>query len=177
MDTHPNLNRSNKFKFVIPRLPILAQMAQSIDIDNITVAEVMLPTPELDLRVPGEKMVYANVDVSFLVDENYDVYAECLNYMNSYVGPYMEFLYREETVTDITVLVMDNNNEKVVRKFVFENAWITILSNLSFDTASSDPQIATATFVFSSFKVLPHEADTTNFANHPYTTEHYMRDT
>ncbi|MBR9682143.1 MAG: hypothetical protein GOV02_00530 [Candidatus Aenigmarchaeota archaeon] len=163
-----NFARNNKFRYQIVALPILTAMTQSIDIEAITLAEVQAYNPVLDLKIHGEKMVYSNLDVSFLIDENYDVFTEIYNFTNVAVGPYSVENTRNENYTDIVIDVYDNNSSNIVRKFIFEDCWINTIGNLSFDSTAADTPLSTATFVYQSFRIEPYKTDTTGFTNHNY---------
>lgn len=172
-----NLARNNKFAYDIVKLPILTAMTQSIDIEAIQLNETLINTPEMDLKFHSEKMTYANLDISFLIDENYDVFTEMYNFANASVGPYSVESSRNENFTDIVIFVYDNNSSKVVRKFIFEDCWITTIGNLSFDTAAAEVPISNATFVYQSFRIEPHTTDTTGFTNYDHSAiEQYPKD-
>lgn len=168
-----NLSRSNKFTVVIDKLPILTSLIQSVNVGNMSIGQVMLYSPELDIKRQGEKMTFNELDVVFLVDENFDVYTEIYNFMHKATGPYSTEAYREEYLTDIHVLVRDNAHAKTVRTFKFEDCFPMILSDVSFDYNVSEHRTSTATFSFDSFNIESHTIDTTGFHNWPYETESF----
>ncbi len=173
-----NLARSNKFTYNIAELPILNALTQSIDMDPIQFNEVQVFNPVLDLKVHGEKIEYSSLDVSFVVDENFDVYAELYNFVNVATGPYSIPEYRKENYTDIVISIWDNGFSKIVRKFIFEDCFITSIGNISFDSIGSDSIISNATFSYQSLKIDPFTTDTTGFVK-PGThskTENYPPD-
>lgn len=172
-----NLARNNKFTYNIVKLPILTALTQSIDVEALTLGETAVNSPEMDLKFHGEKMVYAALDVSFLVDENYDVYTEIYNFANASVGPYSEEMYRNENWTDIVISVWDNNSSKIVRKFIFEDCFVNIIGNLSLDSGDSDTPVGNCTFQYQSFRIEPHTTDSTGFTNNDYSQiEKYPKD-
>lgn len=171
-----NLARSNKFRYNIVKMPILTAMTQSIDLEAIMINEVLVHNPILDLKYHGEKVTYSNLDISFLVDENFDVFAEMYNFVNAAAGPYSLPQTRNENFTDIVVDVYDNNSSNIVRTFIFENCFLNVVGNLSFDSSGADQMLSNATFVYHSFRMEPHEADTTGFTNHQYEEGKYPPD-
>lgn len=172
-----NLARSNKFQYQIVKMPILTAMTQSIDLEATILNEVQAFNPILDLKLHGEKVVYANLDISFLIDENYDVFAEMYNFANVAAGPYSIESEREENYTDIIVSVYDNNFTNIVRKFIFEDCWLNTIGNLSFDSTAADPPLSNATFVYQSFRIEPYATDTTGMTRHNYSDiERYPSD-
>lgn len=172
-----SLARGNKFRYLIQKMPILTAMTQSVDIDPITLGEVEANNPLLDMRFHGEKLKYGNLDIGFLVDENYDVYTEIYNSMNAATAPNTVESSRFENWTDIAVLIYDNDSTKIVRKFIFTDCFCTNLGTIPFDVGASDNTLGTATFAFHSFRIEPTKIDTTNFTNgFPYDTENYPDD-
>jgi len=65
-----------QFRFKMTKLPNVEFFIQSANIPGITLGEVTMPTPLKDISMPGEKITYASLDVSFLVDENLNNYKE-----------------------------------------------------------------------------------------------------
>ena len=65
-----------QFRFKMTKLPNVEFFVQSANIPGITLGEVTMPTPLKDISMPGEKITYASLDVSFLVDENLNNYKE-----------------------------------------------------------------------------------------------------
>ena len=57
-----------QFRFKMTKLPNVEFFVQSANIPGITLGEVTIPTPLKDISMPGDKITYASLDVSFLVD-------------------------------------------------------------------------------------------------------------
>lgn len=172
-----NFARGNKFRYHIAKMPILTAMAQTVDLGALTLNEVEAFNPVHDLKYHGEKIKFGELEIGFLVDKNYDVYTEIYNYMNHAVGPYSIEETRTEIFTDITLTLYDNDSTNIVRKFTFENAFITNVSPIAFDTAGADDILSSVTFAFHSFKIDPTKIDTTGFTNNfKYETENFPGD-
>lgn len=171
-----NLARENKYQFFMQDLPILSNLVQSIDIEALALNEVPVNTPYLDIPKQGEKIVYGNFDVMYLVDENMDAYTEVYNYMNAMCGVYSIREERREFDFQASVLVYDNSLSKIVRTIKFEDCFPILLGNLAFDNTGSDPKQSSVTFTYSSFSITPTTSDTTGFENYNNGTEIYPED-
>lgn len=172
-----NFTRSNKFSIHIPELPVLEAMTQTVDLETITLTEVEGYSRMHDFKLHGEKLDYSGLDISFMIDKNYDVYTELYNFMNRSVGANSITETRIENKTDIIIDVLDNDSGASVRKFQFVDCWINLLGNLSWDFSdSAEPQISNAMFSYQYFKIIPFESDITGFTDKQYETENYNED-
>ncbi len=59
-----------QFRFKILKIPNVEFFVQSVNIPGITLGEATQTTPLKDIPIPGDKLNYASLDLSFLVDEN-----------------------------------------------------------------------------------------------------------
>lgn len=171
------LTRPNKVQIHIPELPILEAMIQTIDLETINLGEVEGFNPIQDLKLHGEKLTFSDIDMTFLIDENYDVYAEIFNFMNASVGPNTIESEKIENVTDIRIDVLDGASQNVLRQFIFVDCWITMLGNLSWDFSDSPSSLTSnVMFKYQYMKIIPYNSDITGFTNKQYTTENYPSD-
>ena len=65
-----------QFRFKMTKLPNVEFFVQTANIPGISLGEVSMPTPLKDIPMPGDKITYSSLDVSFLVDENLNNYKE-----------------------------------------------------------------------------------------------------
>ena len=65
-----------QFRFKMTKLPTVEFFVQSANIPAITLGETSMATPLKDIPIPGDKVTYSSLDVSFLVDENLNNYKE-----------------------------------------------------------------------------------------------------
>ena len=65
-----------QFRFKMTKLPNVEFFVQTANIPAITLGDTDLPTPLKDISIPGDKVRYSSLDVSFLVDENLNNYKE-----------------------------------------------------------------------------------------------------
>ena len=65
-----------QFKFSIFKLPKVEYFCTAANIPGVTLGSTSLPTPLKDVPIPGDKLDYATLNISFLVDENLENYRE-----------------------------------------------------------------------------------------------------
>jgi|TARA_B100000085_G_scaffold280798_1_gene306328 hypothetical protein len=65
-----------QFRFKLFRIPNVEFFVQSVNIPGITLGEATQTTPLKDIPIPGDKLNYASLELSFLVDENLNNYKE-----------------------------------------------------------------------------------------------------
>ena len=70
-----------QFRFKIAKLPLVEFFIQSVNLPGITLGSATVVNPLLDYPVPGDKIVYQSLDISFLVDENLNNYKELHDWM------------------------------------------------------------------------------------------------
>ena len=153
------------FKFTIDRMRGVDFFCQSANIPAMNLGSADTGTRLNKIRNPGDELVYEDLYLRFLVDENMKNWYQVANWMREIATPYStkEFRYnrgdlksinkREATVDyatannqwrcDCSLLIL-SSNYRVVSEVVFRDAWPTALSTLNFDASSSDINYFTA---------------------------------
>ena len=70
-----------QFRFSIVKLPKVEYFCTAANIPGLTMGSTELPTPLKDIPMPGDKVVYDTLGISFLVDENLENYREIHGWM------------------------------------------------------------------------------------------------
>ena len=65
-----------QFRFKITKLPLVEFFVQSANIPGISLGSAQQNTPLYDIPIPGDKITYSALDLSFIVDENLNNYKE-----------------------------------------------------------------------------------------------------
>jgi len=65
-----------QFRFKCTKLPEVEFTCQTANIPGITLGEASQSTPLKDIPMPGDKVTFNSLDISFLVDENLNNYKE-----------------------------------------------------------------------------------------------------
>jgi len=156
-----------QFRFKMTKLPNVEFFIQSANIPSITLGETDIPTPLKDIPIPGDKVTYSSLDVSFLVDENLNNYKEIHDWITGIGFPqdHKQFADVLETgsdrfsrstastaavgsgkpaplseggiYSDATLIVLNNKNIAKT-EIRFQNVYPTSLGSLSYDIKASD---------------------------------------
>ena len=70
-----------QFKFGIIKLPKVEYFCTAANIPGTTLGSANQPTPLKDIPIPGDKLDYDTLNISFLVDENLENYREIHGWM------------------------------------------------------------------------------------------------
>ena len=65
-----------QFRFTCAKLPTVEFFCQTANIPGITLGTADVETPLKNIPMPGDKLTYGDLNVSFLVDENLNNYKE-----------------------------------------------------------------------------------------------------
>ena len=66
-----SLAQSTKFTLIFSRLPYVTFFCSAVNLPGVSAGNTLQNTPFSDLPVPGDKIEYEPLDISFLVDEDY----------------------------------------------------------------------------------------------------------
>ena len=83
-----------KFKFNILKLPKVEYFCTSVNLPGVSLADnYSQPTPFRDIPLPGEKLSYDRLAMTFIVDENLENYQEIHGWLRGlgFPGGYQEF--------------------------------------------------------------------------------------
>ena len=155
------------FKLVLTKTPKVDFLCQSANIPSISMGTAIQPSYLKDIPVPGDKVLYDDLNVRFLVDEkmeNYlaiDKWITGLGYPES-IGQYRQ-LKKDDNRTDSLVadkgdplyfqysdatLQVLNSNYKPSVLINFKDAFPVSLSTLDFDVTTRDYNYFTAEVTF-----------------------------
>ena len=155
------------FKLIITKTPKVDFLCQSANIPSISMGTAVQPTYLKDIPVPGDKVLYDDLNVRFLVDEKMENYLAIhkwitgLGYPES-LGQYDQ-LKKDDNRTDAIVedqgdpryfnysdatLQVLNSNYKPSVLINFKDAFPVSLSTLDFDVTTRDYNYFTAEVTF-----------------------------
>ena len=114
------------FKLIISKIPKVDFLCQSANIPSISMGTAVQSTYLKDIAVPGDKPVYDDLTVRFIIDENMENYLS-LNKWITGLG-YPESLKQYQQLADVgpNLATQDNSNP---RWFEFSDATLQILSS------------------------------------------------
>ncbi len=151
------------FKFILNRAPKVAFFGNSANIPSMTLGVAIQTNYLKDIDVPGDKIIFEDFNLRFLVDENLENYMEIYNWIRGLGYPEsLEEIFNWQSsnstfqqpdksqmnlYSDGTLQVLtskQNPNFKVSFKDLFPYS----LSTLSFDATDTDIQYFTADVSF-----------------------------
>ena len=71
------------FKFTLTKAPKVDFFSKSVSIPNLTLGAAIQTNYLRDIPVPGDKLVYGDLDIDFFIDENLENYLEIERWMRS----------------------------------------------------------------------------------------------
>ena len=155
------------FKLIITKTPKVDFLCQSANIPQISMGTAVQPTYLKDIPVPGDKVLYDDLTVRFLVDEKMENYLSIykwitgLGYPES-LGQYDQLRkddFRTDRMvgddgdplyfqySDATLQVLGSNYKPTVL-INFKDAFPISLSTLEFDVSQRDYSFFTASVTF-----------------------------
>jgi len=167
-----------QFRFKCSKLPTVEFFCQTETIPGISIGTASMPTGLKDIPIPGEKVAYQDLSISFLVDENLNNYKEIHDWIialgfpqnhtqfadlqaagaDRYPGSTSGAIVPETniavplseggTYSDATLTVLNSKNIAVT-EIRFDNIFPTSLGALSYDVQASDVNYLQASVDFS----------------------------
>ena len=157
-----------KFKFSIVKLPKVEYFCTQVNLPGISISDnYSQPTPFRDIPLPGEKLRYEPLAVTFIVDENLENYQEIHGWLRGigFPGGHEEFKTLLDGGSDrfptsknttpnqggifsdatLNILTSKNNPVTEVR---FNDCFPISLSGLQYTQQATDTDYLTATVTF-----------------------------
>ena len=161
--TNRNFLAPTGFQFIVTRAPKVAYYGSRVNIPGMTLGVAEQPNYLRNIPLPGDKLDFEDLTLSFLVDENLENYLELQDWMRGLGFPEsLSEIYKyqlEDTdlvqpersqlnlYSDGTLTILDSNlNEKF--KVRFQNMFPYSLTTLDFDATQTDVQYFTAQVSF-----------------------------
>ena len=82
-----------QFKFQVTKLPKVEFFCTAVNLPSLTISETSQPTPFVDLPLPGTKLTYGTLTMTFMVDENLENFQEIHGWIRGLGFPedYLEY--------------------------------------------------------------------------------------
>jgi hypothetical protein len=169
-----------QFKFNILKLPTVEYFCTAINIPGVSLSVLQQTTPLKDIPVPGEKLTYADLTMSFLVDENLSNYQEIHGWLTGLGFPRDNIQFTNlvnagsdrfpvgatntgSTLSDATLLILTNKNNPIT-EVRFSDLFPVALSGLQYNQQLTDINYLTAevTFKYKIYEFANVGSSTTN---------------
>ncbi len=136
------------YKLQFSRFPNVEFSVFQVVLPGITFGETVQPTPIYDIRLPGDKLTYDPLVVSFIVQENFENYFEILRWMYGLAKPMTTEQRRNlesknERYSDAILTILTNKKNPLFH-IRFTNCWPISLSSITLDSTVADAAPLTA---------------------------------
>jgi hypothetical protein len=158
-----NFLMQNRFLFLINRCPTVTYYLQRVNLPSISLGVSSQSNPTgIDIRLPGNRYIFEDLQVSFPVDEDMKNYREIFDWIKA-IAPWTnnkEALVQQKKTSDATLMIF-NNAYKPIMIYKYYNIFPSFVSGLDFDITLNDvePLIASVVFTFTHFDVLEDFTD------------------
>ena len=163
-----------QFRFMINQLPKVQVFTTAANIPDLSLGEMVIPTPYKDIPIMGDKITFGNLEVSFIVDEYLENYVSIHNWLIGIGFPKNRTQFssfRSDTsnnptsaktvsvdsvgkatpdrgmYSDATLTILSNKNNPLV-EVRFSDLFPVSLSALNYDNAATDVDYLTAQISF-----------------------------
>lgn len=132
-----------EFQVTVKKLPNVEFFVQKFDIPSISMSPPEMATPFNRIYQGADKLTYAEINLSFIIDEKMANYKEVMDWMINITAPQSFDQYRgpsknkEDMFSDVSVLILNSNKNANIR-FDFANCFPISLSSVSLDTTQQD---------------------------------------
>lgn len=131
------------FKVIIDRLPNVEFFTQRVNIPGLSMSAPEQLSPIHKIYQTGDRIEYADLDLSFIVDENMENYNEILKWMEGLGNPETSkqrtdlIASKEGSRSDISIVV-ENSARNGNIEFTFTEAFPTSLTSIPLDVTNTD---------------------------------------
>lgn len=165
-----NINplQSNGFLFSVVKLPTVSYFCQEVNLPSLTLPSADFENSLVMAPIPGEKLDFGELDVTFMMDENMTNYIAIHNWMiglgfpeswdqyKNYIAQQTDGLNRNELLagySDGNLQILGSDN-KATRTIHFVDMFPTSLGQLTLESTTNDTQYLAgrATFKYSFYR-------------------------
>ena len=157
--TNRNYLSNVGFNFKLARYPKIDFFSNTVNLPGLSLGVVNAPNYLKELPLPGDRLVFDDLPLTFIVDEKLENYLAVHNWTRGLGFPdsikdFIDQVTDQDNLIDMdqqysdgTLLVLNNQFNSVAR-VKFNGLFPTSLSGLQFDASNDDYQTLTATVTF-----------------------------
>lgn len=158
--TNVDYAHNSQFRFVITKLPTVEYFITAVNLPQISLSGgAEISTPFKEVAFGGDTVIYEDLTIEFLVDEDLKNWLEINDWIKGIGFPRTRDQFATELsnsvqfpnsiYSDATLVILTNKNNPNLQ-VTFENIFPTQLSGLQFTTQGTDTEVlrATANFTF-----------------------------
>jgi len=166
---NPNFLQPNKFQLNFSRMPNLQYFCQSVSVPGLSMSEAPYANPFVDLYVPGDKLIYDLLNITFYIDENLQSWKEIHDWLRAMTFPEafseyngLQFLNRftrslntsKPQYSDAILTLLTSSNNPNIRLKYYDLFPVSLSTFIMSATDTPDNIItADATFRYSYFDI------------------------
>lgn len=154
---NPNSLKPVSYKLSIARLPEVEYMCQSVSLPGVEVEPLTFSNRFVDIKEIGKASYAADLDITFIVDENMENWISVHNWMRSTTPfeDHSEVISPTEDHKSDAILIVTTSAMNPNKYFKFKGLFVRSLGGLEFDSSNTDlsPLIANMSLSFDSFSV------------------------
>lgn len=162
-----SLLQPTKFRLTFPRLPNTTFFCQAVALPSVSTSAAMQPTPFVDRKLPGDKLVYDDLVCTILLDKKMQVYTELYQWIAGATFPHSFEEYKglaslsemmkdsdRPQYSDAFVTILTNAHNPYMT-FIFRDAFPIALGSIMFNTSDTPESTMTldVTFAYSLFDI------------------------
>lgn len=103
-----NLAKGNSYTVRIDKAPIVSGLTTSVILPSINLGTMTAPFKPINTKMPGSKLDFGQVIITFNLDEDWKAYMEIYDWMLEMRSPTKDKW--EDKLSDATVLIHNNSN-------------------------------------------------------------------
>ena len=145
--------QANKFTFSFATLPFLKYFCQTINIPGVSTSPVTVDNPFSNTYRHGDKLMYDQMNITILIDEDMRVWEETYNWLLALTYPkefrqyYINTNGKQTAYHDGVLTINTNANNPNIR-FKFENCHPLSLGGINFAVQETAQTVLTADISF-----------------------------
>ena len=156
------------FKFALTKYPKVSFLANRAQIPSITAGTAIQPSYLKDVNVPGDKLVYDDFQLTFIVDENMENYMSIHNWLVGLTYPESVQQFTDQIAGDMknlfsegTLLIL-NSSFQTQTQVKFRELFPVSLTPLEFlaDETETNYFTATASFKYTIYNIFAADGRT-----------------
>lgn len=152
-----NQLEAKSIQLIIERTPNVNYFCTSASVPGITATAARQPSPFVDVKVTGDKLVFQPLIVNCIIDEDMRNWQEIFDWLVSYGHPTDFNEYRDNSVTrnnqyltkkSGATLLIPNNKYNNYHEYQFVDLFPIDISDVVFDVQISETPISIMTLTF-----------------------------
>ena len=161
LTTNQNFLQPTGYKVQIDRsnYPNLEFFAQTIAHPSVSNPSIEVPYKRVTTHISGEKLIYDEISIEILLDEDMKAYQEMHDWLKRLVEEANQMPSRRgiaaPSTSDITLTLLSSHNN-LTKKFIYRDCVPTSLGSVNFKTNTTDVEFITVavSFTFSYFDIV-----------------------